>query len=111
MRYPLQPHRPPPVHYPAPQQYLGTDPEGRPVYGTPATAPVAPLQPIRVHPWGAYIAGGCLAVMALIAVAVAVTAIMIGFSIALAVLALVAVALTICLLVLRSMWREYQRGD
>lgn len=113
MHPPLQPWQPrhgPPLQAP---QYLGTDAAGQAVYGTPATAgvagAVAPLQPIKVHPWGAYLGGGCLAVIALAVLGLIAFFLMIGLAIVAAVLALVAVALTICVLVLRSMWREYQR--
>jgi hypothetical protein len=98
---------------------VGYDVTGQPVYGAwPMTglpqgglsAPAAPLQPIKAHPWGAYLAGGCLGLLALTVVVVLVAFLVFGFAILAAVLALVVVALTICLIVLRSMWRDYQKG-
>lgn len=101
MHSPLQPWQKPPQHPPAPSQYLGTDASGHPVYGVPATQPVAPLQPIVARPWGMYIAGGC-------AVAVVGFFLLIGLAIVALALGCVAVCLTICTLVLRSMWHDYQ---
>ncbi len=105
MHSPLHP-RTPPSAYTAPvpvrPQYLGTDTEGRPVYGAPATAPVAPLPPIKIHPWGAYIAGGMLAV-------VLVFLLVVGLAILALAVAACALALTTCALVLRSIWNDVQR--
>ncbi|MGC9540187.1 hypothetical protein [Streptomyces sp. UG1] len=67
-----------------------------------------PQPPITARPWGAYIGFGCLGLVAF-AVAVVVALVVFGFAILAAVLGLVAVALTICVLVLRSMWRDYQQ--
>lgn len=99
---------------------VGYDVTGQPVYGAwPATglpqgglsAPAAqPLQPIVARPWGAYLAGGCLGLLALTVVAVLVMFVVFGFAILAAVLGLVVVALTICVLVLRGMVRDYQKG-
>lgn len=99
-------------------QQIGYDLAGNPMYAPPVQyAPTSvaqqatqPLQPIKAHPWGAYIAGGCLGVLALTVLVVAIAFIVFGFAILAAVLGLVAVALTICVLVLRGMWRDYQRG-
>lgn len=93
---------------------IGYDMAGRPMYAPPVQyayqpAEPHPLQPIKQHPWGAYIAGGCLGVLALTVLVVAVAFVVFGFAILAAVLALVVVALTICLLVLRGMWRDYQK--
>lgn len=114
MHPPLQPwqHR----HDAPPQapQYLGTDEYGAPVYGTPATPPAtggsAPLQPIVARPWGLYLAGGCLAVIALAILGTVAVFLMLGLATVAVSIALAAVALTICTLVLRSMWRDYQKG-
>lgn len=100
-----------PVH----QRQIGYDLAGNPMYAAPAqyaqpAAPAAPLQPIKAHPWGAYIAGGCLGLVAFAIAATVVALVVFGFAILSAVLGLVAVALTICVLVLRGMWRDYQRG-
>jgi len=82
---------------------IGYDLAGNPMYAEPLPYPQhpapAPLQPIVARPWGAYIAGGCLGLVAF------------GFAILSAVLGLVVVALTICVLVLRGMWRDYQRSS
>lgn len=110
MHNPLTPRRPPPATYEPPvQQPLGIDAEGRFIYPYPPSAPPQPQASLVAHPWGAYIAGGCLAVVALTVLAVIGMALLFGFAILASVLALVAVALTICVLVLRSMWREERR--
>jgi hypothetical protein len=104
---------------PVQRQQIGYDLAGNPMYAPPiqyVPASVAqqapqPLQPIKVHPWGAYIAGGCLGLVAFTIAAVVVALVVFGFAILSAVLGLVAVALTICVLVLRGMWRDYQRGN
>ncbi|MFE6482413.1 hypothetical protein ACFVGN_05660 [Streptomyces sp. NPDC057757] len=100
---------------PVQRQQIGYDLAGNPMYAAPvqyAPAPAAqPLAPIVARPWGAYIAGGCLALVAFAIAAVVVALVVFGFAILSAVLALVAVALTICVVVLRSMWRDYQRGN
>jgi hypothetical protein len=96
-------------------QHVGYDLSGRPVYEAlpapaPSAAPAVPLQPIQAHPWGAYIGLGCVGVLALTVVVVAIAFVVFGFAILAAVLALVVVVLTICVLVLRGMWRDYQRS-
>ncbi|MEU1194942.1 hypothetical protein ABZ446_01805 [Streptomyces sp. NPDC005813] len=100
-------------------QQIGYDLAGRPMYAAPpvqyvpasvAQQATQPLQPIKVHPWGAYIAGGCLGVLALTVLVIAIAFVVFGFAILAAVLALAVVALTICVLVLRGMWRDYQKG-
>ena len=95
---------------------IGYDLNGRPVYGAwPAPRPgggdldgrndpPAPLQPIKAHPWGAYLAGGCLGLLALTVVVVLVMFVVFGLTILATVLALTVVCLTICVLVLRDMW-------
>lgn len=109
MHSPLQPwqqcHAPPP-------QYLGTDGYGQPVYGTPpapATGGVAPLQPIVARPWGMYLAGGCLGVIALAVLGTVAVFLMLGLAAVAVCIALCAVALTICVLMLRSTFRQTQR--
>jgi hypothetical protein len=103
------------------RQQIGYDLAGNPMYTTPPVlrgspenpseqGKPAPLQPIKVHPWGAYIAIGCLGLLALVVVAFVVVAILIGFSIAVMVLALGMVALVICLLILRDVWRSTRKG-
>jgi hypothetical protein len=95
---------------------IGYDLAGNPMYAEPAlpylqhSVQAVPLQPIRVHPWGAYVAGGCLGLLVLTVVVVLVAFLVFGFAILAAVLGLVVVALTICVLVSRGMWRDYQRG-
>jgi len=99
------------------QQQIGYDLAGNPMYAPPiqyVQAPVAPapapLPPIKAHPWGAYIAGGCLGLLALTVVLVLVMFVVFGFAILAAVLGLVVVALTICVLVLKSMWTQSRKG-
>ncbi|MGW6008652.1 hypothetical protein [Streptomyces sp. NPDC055210] len=67
-------------------------------------------QPIKAHPWGSYAAAGCFGLLVLTLVVVLVMFVVFGLTILAAVLALVVVALTICVLVLRGMWRDYQKG-
>ncbi|MET7781493.1 hypothetical protein ABZU94_07175 [Streptomyces mirabilis] len=113
------------MNEPVYRQQIGYDLAGNPMYAPPvpygpalfaappngvANPPAAPLQPIKVHPWGAYIAGGCLGLLALTVVVVLVAFLVFGFAILAAVLGLVVVALTICLLVLRDMWRTSRKG-
>lgn len=96
---------------------IGYDMAGNPMYAEPAPVqyappptPAVPLQPIKVHPWGAYIAGGCLGLLALTLVVVLVLFVVFGLTVFAAILGLVVVALTICVLVLRGMWQDYQRS-
>lgn len=94
---------------------IGYDMAGNPMYAEPAQyapppAPAVPLQPIKVHPWGAYLAGGCLGLLALTVVVVLVMFVVFGLTVFAAILGLVVVALTICVLVLRGMWQDYQRS-
>jgi hypothetical protein len=106
------------VNEPVYRQQIGYDLAGNPMYAPPVQygpTPVAqqatqPLQPIKVHNWGAYIGLGCLGLLALTLVVVLVMFVVFGLTILAAVLALVAVVLTICVLVLRDMWRDHQRG-
>ncbi|WP_326786443.1 hypothetical protein [Streptomyces sp. NBC_00151] len=99
------------------RQQIGYDLAGNPMYAAPAQyepAPVAqeatrPLQPIKVHPWGAYLAGGCLGLLALSLVVVLVMFVAFGLAVLAAVLGLVVVALTICVLVLKSMWTDSRK--
>ncbi|WP_157868967.1 hypothetical protein [Streptomyces atriruber] len=58
------------------------------------------MQPIVARPWGAYIAGGCVAALVLVFV-------MIGLAILAVALAVATVCLTACTIALRSMWRQY----
>ncbi|MGW0821812.1 hypothetical protein [Streptomyces sp. NPDC002845] len=101
---------------PAQRPQIGYDLAGNPMYAAPPVPasvgqhPTQPLQPLRVYPVGTYIAGGCLALVAFTIAAVAVALVVFGFAILAAVLGLVAVALTICVLVLRGMYRDYQKG-
>ena len=101
---------------PVQRQQIGYDLAGNPMYAAPLVSPssggdqAAPLQPIRVHPWGAYIAGGCLGLLALTVVVVLVAFLVFGFAILAAVLAVVVVALVICLLILRDVWRSSRKG-
>jgi hypothetical protein len=103
---------------PAEQQQvqIGYDMAGQPMYAPPAVyayqpAQPYPLQPIKAHPWGAYAGLGCLAVLALGFVVVLVGFLVFGFAILAAVLALTVVALTVCVLVLRGLWRDYQKAS
>jgi hypothetical protein len=104
---------------PAYRQQIGYDLAGNPMYAAPvqygpavvAQQATTPLQPIVARPWGAYLAGGCLGLLALTVVVVLVAFLVFGFAILAAVLGLVVVALTICVLVLRGMWRDYQKGN
>ncbi|MFC8201293.1 DMT family transporter [Streptomyces sp. NPDC057298] len=106
------------MNEPVYRQQIGYDLAGNPMYAPPAPygpAPVAqqatqPLQPIKAHPWGAYLAGGCLGLLALTVAVVLVAFLVFGFAILAAVLGLVVVALTISLLVLRGMVRDHQKG-
>lgn len=100
------------------RQQIGYDMAGNPMYAAPPfagsqkdlTPPAVPLQPIKVHPWGAYLAGGCLGLLALTVVVVLVAFLVFGFAILAAVLAVVVVSLVICLLILRDVWRSSRKG-
>ncbi|MEV5611517.1 hypothetical protein [Streptomyces sp. NPDC052225] len=98
------------------RQQIGYDLAGNPMYAPPTLqqAPVvqlaAPLEDIKAHPWGAYAAAGCFGLLALTVVVVLVLFVAFGLTILATGLALAMVCLTICTLVLRSMWRDYQRG-
>ncbi|GAA0348564.1 hypothetical protein PV735_31665 [Streptomyces turgidiscabies] len=103
---------------PVQRQQIGYDLAGNPMYAAPvqygpatvAQQATAPLQPIKVHPWGAYLAGGCLGLLALTVVVVLVAFLVFGFAILAAVLAVVVVALVICLLILRDVWRSSRKS-
>ncbi|MEH0423142.1 hypothetical protein [Streptomyces sp. B21-083] len=106
---------------PVQRQQIGYDLAGNPMYAAPAfrgspenpsvaQQATAPLQPIKVHPWGAYLAAGCLGLLALTVVVVLVAFLVFGFAILAAVLAVVVVALVICLLILRDVWRSSRKG-
>ena len=98
---------------------VGYDVTGQPIYGAwpatgvpqgPLSAPAAqPLQPIVARPWGAYVAGGCLALLALTVVVVLVMFVVFGLTILAAVLALTVVCLTICVVILRDVWRSSRK--
>lgn len=109
MHNPLQPRQPPAVQAPqAPVQPVGVTADGQYIYPFPQATP-PPQQPALVaRPWGMYLGGGCLGVIALSVVAVVIVAIIIGLSIFLMVLAISMVVLLCCLLVMRGMWRQYQ---
>lgn len=103
---------------PVQRQQIGYDLAGNPMYAAPvqhgpavvAQQATAPLSPIKVHPWGAYLAGGCLGLLALTVVVVLVAFLVFGFAILAAVLAVVVVALVICLLILRDVWRSSRKS-
>lgn len=100
---PFQPRRPPEVE----ERYLGVSDTGRHMSTYRDHTPLCqhhhgpPPRPER--PWGKYAAaaavGGPIAVFAMLGMAI--------FAIA---VAISAVACTACLLVLRSMFRDYQKG-
>jgi hypothetical protein len=95
---------------------IGYDMAGRPMYAPPVPyayqpAEPHPLPPIKQHQWGAYIAGGCLGVLALTVLVVAIAFVVFGFAVLAAVLALAVVALTICVLVLRGLWNDYRKAS
>jgi hypothetical protein len=100
------------------RQQIGYDLAGNPMYAAPVQyspavvgqQPTTPLQPIKVHPWGAYLAGGCLGLLALTVVVVLVAFLVFGFAILAAVLAVVVVALVVCLLILRDVWRSSRKS-
>ncbi|MFF0704975.1 hypothetical protein ACFYVC_32200 [Streptomyces tendae] len=90
-----------------PPVLLGTDTFGRPVYGHPLAhqAPVYPPPvpaPARRFPG---LSTGRVAVLAGAAVAVSL-----ALAVSLLAVAVSVVALTVCLLILRSVWRDIQRG-
>ena len=113
------------MNEPAYRPQIGYDLNGQPVYGawaaqlpqsgkladqggynTPAT-----LQPIKAHPWGAYLAGGCLGLLALTVIVVLVMFVVFGLTILATVLALTVACLTICVLVLRDMWTTSRKAN
>lgn len=106
------------MNEPVSRQQIGYDLAGNPMYAAPAQygpatvsqTDTVPLQPIKAHPWGAYLAGGCLGLVSLTLVVVLVMFVVFGFAILAAVLGLVAVALTICVLVLKSMWTDSRKA-
>ncbi|MGI5515318.1 hypothetical protein [Streptomyces sp. CA-106131] len=100
----ISPDRTPPTTQIQP---IGMTTDGQPIYPWTATAPLIQQAPLKAYPVGAYVAGGCLGVLALAVVGTVLVAVLIGLSIALVVLAIAVVALTICVLVLRSMWRDH----
>ncbi|WP_128380506.1 hypothetical protein [Streptomyces cavernae] len=113
------------MNEPVQRPHVGYDLNGQPVYGAWPVQPSQvtrsvnladlrqqpPLQPIKAHPWGAYLVGGCLGLAALIVVAFVIVAILVGFSIALSVLAITVVSLVICLLILRDVWRSTRKEN
>ncbi|MEU6099085.1 hypothetical protein [Streptomyces sp. NPDC047079] len=108
------------MNEPAQRQQIGYDMAGNPMFAAPPVqyaqpsvvqSTMQPLQPIKAHPWGAYIAGGCVGVLALVVVVVAIAFLVFGFAILAAVLALAVVSLTICVLVLRGLWADFRKGN
>ncbi|WP_263170657.1 hypothetical protein [Streptomyces sp. SCSIO ZS0520] len=101
---------------PAHRQQIGYDMAGNPMYALPEqpqTVPAAaavPLAPLQARPWGAYLAGGCLGLLALTVVVVAIGFVVFGLTILAAVLALCVICLTVCLLILRSVFRDLSMG-
>ncbi|MFJ4828448.1 hypothetical protein ACIP79_00680 [Streptomyces sp. NPDC088747] len=85
---------------------IGIDGNGRPIYAWPQPPAVAPQQPIVARPWGTYLAGGCGAVFAVAILGAVAIAFMIGLAVVAVCLALAAVALTICVVILRDVWRQ-----
>ncbi|MFI6874936.1 hypothetical protein ACIBL6_16015 [Streptomyces sp. NPDC050400] len=110
MHNPLEPRRPDAAIPPPVQRPVGITADGQYIYPLPPAAPIPQQGPLVARPWGAYIAGGCLGIVALALLAAIVLALVFGFALLMLVLALAAVALTICLLVLRNMWRDSQRS-
>lgn len=106
------------MNEPVYRQQIGYDLAGNPMYAPPtlqqqatvAQQATVPLPDIKAHPWGAYAAAGCFGVLALGFVIALIVFLVLGLAVFAAVLALAVVSLTICTLVLRSMWRDYQRG-
>lgn len=49
-------------------QQIGIDVHGQPIYAWPALQLPAPLTPQRHHQVGAYVAGGCFGLLALVVV-------------------------------------------
>ncbi len=93
---------------------IGYDMAGRPMYAEPAVyayqpAQPYPLPPTAAHPWGAYVGLGCFGLVALGFVVTLVAFLVFGFAILAVVLALAVVALTICVLVLRGLWKDWQK--
>lgn len=86
---------------------IGIGADGSPLYAYRDTAP-APVQPAPLvqRPWAAYAGAGCFALAALLIVAFVAVVLVLGLALGLVVLAVAVTALTICLLVLRSMWRD-----
>jgi hypothetical protein len=106
------------MNEPVQRPQIGYDLAGNPMYAAPvqygptsvSQTDTQPLQPLKAHPWGAYLGLGCLAVLALVVVGTILVALLIGFSIALIVLAVGMVALVICLLILRDVWRSSRKS-
>lgn len=69
------------------------------------------MQPIVARPWGAYLGGGCLAVIALAVLGTVAVFLMLGLAALAVAVAVSAVALTACLIILRSLWREYRNDQ
>ena len=100
-----------PVRSPAqqPWQQIGIDADGRPIYLQPQAPAPAPQGPLKAYPVGTWVAFGCLGLVALVVVLVLVLAVVFGFAILAAFLALLAVVITICVLVLRDVWRQSRK--
>lgn len=73
------------------------------------SAPVA-QRPLQAHPVGTYLAGGCLAVMALIAVVGIVLLFILGLAVVAIALCITLVVLVICLRMLQGMWQEMRES-
>ncbi|MGD6749153.1 hypothetical protein [Streptomyces sp. BH105] len=111
MHNPFEPRAPAQAPVPTTlHQPVGITADGQYIYATQPAPPAPQQAPLVARPWVAYIAGGCLGIIALAILAVICMALLFGFAILAAVLALVAVVLTICVLVLRGMWRDYRAG-
>lgn len=93
--------------YEEPRQ-IGYDTYGRPVYASPQRMRVGPpachhdhQAPVQRQSGGAAKWVGIGVGGSMLAISIAVSAVAVAIS---------AVALTCCLIVLRSMWRDYQKG-
>lgn len=82
---------------------IGVSAEGAPLYAYADRAPVVPAESRPVRPYGAYIGVGVVGIAGVTALAFAAAILAVA-------LAVSVTALTICVLVLRGMWQDMQKG-
>lgn len=81
---------------------IGVSEDGSPLFAYRDPAPIVQPQPAAARPYGAYIGVGIVGVAGVTALGFVAAVLAVALSIG-------AVSLTICVVILRSVWQDYQR--